>query len=124
MQDRNITKGQLISYHEQLKQMGKSGDVLLFLLKSRINDFFNEYGITINTLLKERFELVAKYHETEILKTDEGKEYPSLIWAVDDKGKKTGSYKQREGVNMEDFQKDMSAWSASKITEGLVIVKG
>ncbi len=119
MSKHNFLKGQLLNYHEQLQQM--QGNVVEMLLFSRIREFYNEYGIRIETLMKERFELLCKYHETELKKDEQGNEYPSLVWEENDKGQKV-RYKIREGMTYEEFQQAYQQWAGSPLGNTLTLV--
>lgn len=48
-----MKKRHLWSYHNQIQDLVNRGSVVAFLMKGRINDFYKDYGIQIETIGKD-----------------------------------------------------------------------
>ncbi len=63
-----MTKGELYSYHKQLLNIKKEGSVINYLLRSKIKQFYAEYGKTIDAIITDTQNL-----RDEFLTVDENK---------------------------------------------------
>lgn len=117
----NLTKGQLLNYHRQLQQMYSSGDVLIYLLRSRIQEFNREFGIRIQTLQKEEFELAAKFYVTEKKPDGKGGEVDVLVFAKTEDGKPTRNYQPREGADIKEFERLYNEFKSSPVTSLMLL---
>lgn len=70
-----MKKAALFSIEKQIKGWSEQGNAIVFLLKGRINDFYKDYGIQLNTIITDLNNLKLEYFEFEgdqIKKDEEG----------------------------------------------------
>ena len=93
MTNLRLTYGNLLNYHNQIQKQIQSNTVCSFFNREKINQFYNNYKLRIDTAIRERGDLKAKY------------------FIIDENGKfefeeKDGKqfYKLKEGLTMEGFK--------------------
>lgn len=106
-----MKKGQLFSYHNEIQEWIHTGSVLCVFNRSRINDFYKEYGLRLNTLFKEVSQHQELFYQMEgegekrTVKREEGK--PLLA----------------EGKTQEDANEAWADWAAQSISDTIQLVK-
>ena len=88
-----FTNSTMLAFHNELESLNKS--VVYYLLKGRIDDFYKQYGIRIESLIVRMNDIEKKYFvvEGEQIKMEgEGKDAKPVM---------------QEGKTMEDLNKEM-----------------
>lgn len=60
-----MKKGQVYAYHREITAWNQSGSVLAYFNRSRIADFYKEYGIRVNKILDEISKVQKEFYEFE-----------------------------------------------------------
>jgi hypothetical protein len=60
-----MKKGTIYAYHQQIQTWEKTGNILAYFHRGKIQEFYKEYGLRINTIYDEVLELQKEYFENE-----------------------------------------------------------
>lgn len=96
-QNTNITNGQLLRWHDELKQLAQVNSIFYHFNRSRINEFYRQNGIRIDSAFKKidalRREFFLIENDKLVLEGEEGKKEPVLL---PDKNKEDFNTKYQE----------------------------
>ena len=93
-----MLNGQLLNYHNELTKWAQAGSVLQYLLRSKINEFYNEYGVRIQSLNDKIVAMQKQYfvHDDKGIPVVEKVDGKDTVVCV-------------EGMKQEDFNKEYIA---------------
>lgn len=113
-----MTNKQLWDYY----QTSKKDTFCNFLNKSKIREFYREYGIRIETLAKKMIAIQEKYYESKGFKPNG--QLDVVLEEVEIDGKKQIRPKLREGMTDADFKKEHNELMSQDIVgSGLKIIQ-
>ena len=83
MSNTNITNGQLLRWHDELKQLQSINSIFFQFNRSKINEFYRQNGIRIDSVFKKmdvlRREFFLIENDKLVMEGEEGKQEPVLL---------------------------------------------